>query len=353
MEENREDYYSLQDIINTLRAFLRYLLNRWWVLMLVILVGVGLGIVYYYNQKPKYEAITTFILEDKSANNNGLAGLASQFGFNIGNLTGGGSMFSGDNILTILKSKKVIDRVLLSSVDSSSSIKKSLADYYLDFTDMKKKWHKKPLLADISFTSIKNQVTPLQDSILNVIYQSIIKKNLTTERTSKQSSIIRVTVTASDCLFARLIARRLVDEAAKLYMDIRIGTAQENIQQMQRRSDSLLLLLNSKSYSTAANQLLDVNPGIKTAVVPVEIGIRDKTVLATLYTEVTKNLEASKLLLSQQTPVIQLLDTPGFLLKNQKKGMLFLIIAFSMVAELIYISGAFLSFLIRNNKLVV
>jgi hypothetical protein len=130
------------------------------------------------------------------------------------------------------------------------------------------------------------------------------------------------------------MAERLVKEAAKLYMDIRTGTAQENIKQLQLRSDSLLFLLNNKSYSTAASQPLDVNPGLKTAIVPVEIGTRDKTVLATLYAEVVKNLEASKLLLSQQTPVIQVLDKPGYLLKDKKMGS----ILFGVI-------GAFVGFL--------
>src|SRR5690348_11146400 len=130
-------------------------------------------------------------------------------------------------------------------------------------------------------------MTPIMDSVLNLIYESILKSNLVTERTSKQGSIIMVQVTASNSVFARLMAERLVDAASKLYLDIRTGTAKENIAQLQRRSDSLLILLNSKSYTAAASQPLDINPGIKTAIVPVEIATRDKTVLATLYAEVT------------------------------------------------------------------
>jgi hypothetical protein len=186
------------------------------------------------------------------------------------------------------------------------------------------------------------------NSVLNVIFESIIKKNVVPERTSKQGSIIRVKVTASDCLFARLMSERLVNEAARLYMNIRVGTAQDNIHQLQSRSDSLLMLLNSKSYSTAASQPLDVNPGMKTAIVPSEIGTRDKTVLATLYAEVTKNLEASKLLLSQQTPVIQLLDRPGILLDDNKMGLLFLLIVSSFFVGAIGVVIAIVTFFLKR-----
>jgi uncharacterized protein involved in exopolysaccharide biosynthesis len=95
---------------------------------------------------------------------------------------------------------------------------------------------------------------------------------------------------------------------------------------------------------------LDVNPGLKDAIVPVEITTRDKAVLATLYTEVTKNLEASKLLLSQQTPVIQLLDEPGYLLRDNKKRLLMVLFAFSFGAALAYLMVAFILFHLNTAK---
>lgn len=349
VNSKEEDYNSLGDILNRIKSFSKFLLKRWWLLLAFILVSAGLGAGYYSFQKPRYEAVTTFILEDKAGGGGGgLAGLASQFGFNIGSLTGGGNIFSGDNILSILRSKKVVEKVLLSSTgDSSNSM--SLADLYLDFSGLKKSWKENPSLTAINFTNIRQPLTPLQDSVLNVIYESVNKNNLATDKISKQGTIIKVIVTAPNSLFARLMTQRLVNEASELYLTIRIGTAKENIQQLQRRSDSLLLLLNNKSYHAAVSQPLDINPGIRAAIVPVEIANRDKTVLATLYAEVTKNLEASKMLLSQQTPVIQMLDQPGLGLDDNKKGLLFLLIVFSTVAGFIYVIIAFLLFYVKTR----
>jgi len=233
---------------------------------------------------------------------------------------------------------------LLSKIGDSTS-RLSLADYYLEFTGTKKGWAKKPVLVSINFSD-SNSITPLQDSVLNLIYERIVNKNLEAQRTNKQNSIISVTVTTPNSIFSRLLSERLVDAAAKLYMDIRIGTAQKNIIELQKRSDSLLLLLNNKSYSTAASQQLDINPGIKTAIVPVEIATRDKTVLATLYAEVIKNLEAGKLMLSQQTPVIEVLDKPGYLLEDKRKGLAFLAIVVSMISGFLYVAAAVSLFLL-------
>ncbi|MGN6494937.1 MAG: hypothetical protein ACTHLE_23320 [Agriterribacter sp.] len=312
---------------------------------MAIIAAAGLGFLYYNLQKPKFEAATTFILEEKSSGGGGLAAMASQFGFSLGGLSGGGSIFSGDNILNILKSKKIVEKVLLSKVDSGSTNSLCLADYYLEFTGTRKNWQERPELANICFTNLKS-ISPLQDSVLNVMYERIVKKNLAIERLSKQSSIIRVDVSAEDGVFARLMSERLVNEAANLYLTIRTGTAQENIREMQKRSDSLLNLLTSKTYTTAASQLLDANPGIKTAVVPVEIANRDKTVLATMYAEVAKNLEASKVLLSQESPVIQMLDKPTYLLKDKKKGLVLLLLVFSFAGGALYMVVAFLKYLI-------
>jgi hypothetical protein len=348
MKESTGDY-SLSDILIVLKAFFRYQINRFWLLFLVALIGGGLGVYYYFKQKPRYEATTTFILEDKSTAGGGLAGLASQFGINVGSLNGGGSFFAGDNILNILKSKKVVQEVLLSQVQESSLGNQTLADLYLEFTGIKEAWQKKPLLARISFADVKKEISPVRDSVLNAIYEKIINSYLSTDRASKQGSIIKVQVIASNSLFARLMTERLVEAAAKLYVDIKTGTAEANIQQLQRRSDSLLVALNRKSFSAAASQPLDINPAIRTAIVPSEIATRDKTVLATLYAEVTKNLEASKLILSQQSPVIQVLDRPEYLLVDKKKGMKFCIAVFALGLFAVYLIGALLYFLRKGD----
>src|SRR5687768_10867145 len=156
MEENKEDYYSASEILNHIKSFLQYLRKKSWLLILAILTGSSLGMVYYYKQKPKYEAETTFLLEEKSMSGGGLASLASQFGINVGGV-GGGSMFSGDNILNILTSEKVIRQVLLSRVDDKVHGKKTLADIYLDFTGIRKNWQKDSSFPDIHFTGEEKQ----------------------------------------------------------------------------------------------------------------------------------------------------------------------------------------------------
>ncbi|HEU4472027.1 MAG TPA: Wzz/FepE/Etk N-terminal domain-containing protein [Flavisolibacter sp.] len=352
MNENKEEQFSLGDLTTSMRRFLVYLRRRILLFIITIVIGASLGLLFYFMQKPEYEAVTTFILEEKSAGGGGLAGIASQFGFDIGGLTGGGSIFAGDNILEILRSKKIIYTVLLSkaSADTAGNAP-TLADAFLDFQGWRKKWERQEL-KNISYANAGKGLSSLQDSVLSEIHKYLVKRALSADRVNKKGSIIEVEVKAANSDFARFLAERIVDESAKLYLQIKTGTAQANIAKLQRRSDSLLVLLNQKSYTAAASQSLDLNPGIKTALVPTEIISRDKTVISTLYAEVTKNLEASKMLLSQQTPVIQLLDRPGYLLKDDRKSLAFSLVVFSIVAAGLYLFAALMLFYFFQLKSV-
>ena len=64
---------------------------------------------------------------------------------------------------------------------------------------------------------------------------------------------------------------------------------------------------------------MDINPLFRTGnLVAAETTIRDKALLATIFASVTQNLEMAKFTLSQETPVIQIVDTPILPLKKEK-----------------------------------
>lgn len=340
--ENKQ-FYSLTDIWKLLSGFIKYCLQKWWLLAILAGIGIGIGLLYYSRQKPRYEAACNFILEEKQSGMGNLGGIASQFGFDLGGLSGGGGIYSGDNILEILKSKKIVFNVLRSRRDTHTTA--SLADEFIEFSGLGKRLQSKLNRESITIPAGAEPVSATKDSILTLIYDQIKKKYLLVERTNKKGSIIQVQVTSPSNVFSRLMSERLVIEAGDLYLTIKNQSALGNISRMQKRSDSLLLLLNGKSYNVAAKSILDANPGVKSSLVPVEIATRDKAVVTALYTEITKNLEASKMILSQQTPVIQILDTPAELLPDKKKGVIFICAISSLLFSLIAIVVLFIRYL--------
>ena len=331
MENKPVSTLNMSDLINEVLGFVKALLASWKLALLLIIVCCFVATAYYFFQKPKYEGSASFILEEKgSSMGGGLSGLASQFGVDIGSLSGSAGLFAGDNILDIMKSRTIIEKVLLSKVDSTQAANKNtLADLYLDFNQLKKKWASRADLANLSFANVVpgTATTRLQDSVLFQIYQQLTKKNITVERLNKKGSIIEVATTTANEVFSKLFSERLVTETMKMYIDIKTSTAAKNIQRLERRSDSLMVVLNSKSFKSASLQVLDANIAYKSAAVPVEVTQRDKTVTYALYSEVMKNLEASRMALAGQTPIINLLDNSKYPLEDQRKPLSLLLFA--------------------------
>lgn len=120
---------------------------------------------------------------------------------------------------------------------------------------------------------------------------------------------------------------------------------------MQQKADSLLVLLNGKSYETAEAQVLNANPAMKTIGLPAKLAGRNELLIGTLYTEVVKNLESAKTMLMVQTPVIQIIDNPRLPLVRIIKGRLVSLVL--GVFSLVIIVFGYLSIRFLLNKKIV
>jgi hypothetical protein len=307
----------LGDVIESIKRFFAYLRSQFVLIALCGLVGLVLPLIYRAFQKPAYAASTTFILEEKSATGGGLAGIASQVGLDLGSLGSGSSLFTGDNILDIIKSRVIIEKVLLTPISGNSG--KTLADLYLEFSGMGEK-----LPAPVSFAIPSVAHTVYQDSVLYVMYDQIAKKNVSVDRLNKKGSIFKIVTVSQNQVFSKNFAERLLKETTTYYVNVKTSSALANVQRLQARGDSLLRVLNAKSYNAASFQILDPNVAYKSMSVPAEVSSRDKSIVFSIYAEVTKNLEMSRIALVSQTPVIQLLDVPKYPLMDDRKSYLFL-----------------------------
>jgi len=322
--EKQEEEVTLKELMLKLQEWWAYLLRKWWVIGIFGVIGAGLGLTYALLERAKYVAKLTFVLEDSNASGAlaAYAGLASQFGIDLG---GGGSsgVFQGDNILEFLKSRLMIERTLLSPVDMAGK-KQSLADLYAEIYHLDKAWASKPYLKGINFPVglARTRFSLLQDSLLNVMHQRIVKTNLKVAKPDKKLSFIAVTCTTPDQVFSKLFTERLVKEAIDFYVNTKIKRSQTNVDKLQIAADSLEILLNRTTYSLAAARDLNQNPARQVAAVGTEVQARDKMVLQTMYAEVVKNLELSKMAMAQETPIVQIVDAPILPLEKDRLGKL-------------------------------
>ena len=164
---------------------------------------------------------------------------------------------------------------------------------------------------------------------------------------NKEGSVLFVAVTTEDPLFSAFFTERLVEEARDWFINLKTEIALANLQQFQHRADSLQSLIARQTYHTAAEQILNPNEAFKTALVPVEISQRERLIQQTLYAEVVKNLEFSRMALSNQTPVVHILDRPHRPLKGQQCSLTMIL---SIAVALGLLFSLFLAYYLHQQK---
>ena len=320
--QNSSDEISIKELIQKLQSLWRFLLSKWMVIFLFGIIGAALGLGYAFLQPIKYTSKLSFVVEDGKSTGGGLASLAGQFGFDLGG-GGGGGVFSGDNILLFLKSEGLVRETLLTFYDENGKI--TLADQYAEVAKLKEGWQKNSSVGKVDFKLFVDKIMPRkEDSLMQSIVSGIIKAELSVSKPDKKASFIEVKVSSKDELFSKLLAERLVKVATDRYIESKTKTKALNIAKLQYKADSLAALLNNKTYAAAVSQqsLVDANPALRTAPIASEISSREKTMAATIFAEVVKNLEISKTILNQETPVIQMVDQSTLPLPKEKVSKL-------------------------------
>lgn len=315
---------SIKEIILKIRSIISYLLRSWWLIVLFSIVGASIGFTLAYLSKLKYRAELTFVMEDNSSSNplSKYASLAGQFGVDLGEGSGSG-LFQGDNIMEFLRSRLLIQKSLL-SVMMVDGKKETLAERYIEINDLRKGWEKSEVLANVHFPvdADRSKFTIVQDSLLQVFHQTILKNHLLIDRPDEKLNFISVKFTSPSELFSKVFVENLVKEALSFYIDTKTRRTRSSVDKLQGQADSLEILLNRKTYSAAAVQDLNQNPARQAASISSELALRDKLILQTMYGEVIKNLEMSKIAMTQETPLVQIIDLPVLPLEKVKLSKL-------------------------------
>lgn len=318
------DEISLKELFQKLEKWWAFLLTQWWKIALVGFIGGCIGFVYAWMQPINYTAKMTFVVEEGKSGGSSLGGLASlagQFGVDVGG--SGDGLFSGDNMLLYFKSSSLAKEVLLSKFDSIST--KTIADVYAEVYDLKESWNKNPKIGDFFFQTFPKDKSCLriQDSLIQKITESILSSKFSVGKVDKKAGFIEVITKMKNEHLAKVFCERVVKIAVDRYITIKIQRQKRTVDKLQTRVDSLATLLNQKTKAGANLQAkantMDINPlyNANTTVVT-ETTIREKTMLATIFASAAQNLELAKFTLSQETPVIQVIDAPIFPLKKEK-----------------------------------
>lgn len=339
--------YSPQ-AVRTLNALFRCILQKWWLFVIVGLVaGIG-GVIYSMYQKPEYKSHLTFALDDGGSGGGigSFINLASQFGLNIGS---GKDIFAGDNILEIMKSRRMIEKVLL-SVDTFGNKPYTLIEYYL-IESGNRNSNSKTKNINFPVGQKRSTFSYQQDSLLYKVYQQFSVKFIVTQRPDRKLNIFEISITSTNEKFTKDFTDRIVAETGNFYTEIRTKKAKETLNVLERRAATMKDNLNSSIKSRAAVQDVNVNPAFSEAQVPVQKQQTNIQVYGAAYAEMFKNLELARFQYLNEIPLLQVIDRADYPMEKIKSGKLKMAVLFAFFAESIalFIIGVINTF---SNKTV-
>jgi len=317
---------TIKEVIINLKDWYYFLLSKWKILILFGLIGATYGLYEAWTQKPVYTAVTTYALDDESGGGgmSGALGLASSLGFNLGG-TGAGGAFGSGNLMDLMHSRSLIEKTLLAEVEVQGK-KMSLAEFYIDISNLRKTWAEKPDFVQPYFPINSNRAnfTRIQDSVLGIISAGIDRDQLSITQKDKKLSIGMIEVKSGNEAFAKLFCETLVKEVSAFYIETKSRKAKNNVAILQKQADSIRLELNNaiNGVAEANDNTFNLNSAMsikKVSVLKRQVDVQANTAI---LTQLVANLEMSKLALLKETPLIQIIDRPILPLKKEKKGRL-------------------------------
>lgn len=335
------DEVSLKDVILSIREWLHYLLSKWKVLVIALVVGGLAGIAYSYFSPRKYVAKTTFVLDDDSQDAQTLGALAGLSNV-LGGGSGNGSLFSGDNIIWLYTSNRMLGKTLLDTAMRDGK-KIILINWLLALDSDLKDADNKLRAADKRYQGFpdqlldRQQLSRTQGQLLNAAIAKIRSKYIQVSNENNTVGIVGVTVVSREELFSFAFANKIVALVNDFYVNSKTQKEQEQVAVLQKKVDEFNKSMGASMHqaANAADAIPNANPMLRGLQVKPQREIVDVQVNSAIYTTMVQQLEMAKVALAKETPLIQVVDAPelpltavhwGFIKAVSLFGIIFVIL---------------------------
>lgn len=319
-----ESQFTLKEVFQNLGEWFVFFLSKWKILVMAGIIGIGLGVLVSVFKKPVFHAETSFVLEEGEGGGIGqMSGLASLVGVNLGSLGGTSGLFQGDNIMELYRSDRMLGETLLSPFGDSQL----LIDRYVAFEKLDQKWASKVDFEAMDFSVPREQFSVTQDSVIMEVSKLIRENQLGVAKPDRKLSIIQVTISSKDEPFAKTFNEALVEKVNTFYFETKTKKTGENLAILQTQADSVRTILDESigAYASATDRVPNANPLLSSATVESKKRQIDVQATGAVYQEIVKNLEIAKVNHRNNSPLIQIIDSPRLPLKRSEirlvKGM--------------------------------
>ncbi len=308
---NTEGEISLKELIIRIKNVLSFLVKKWKLILLFVILGAASGFFLAKTKKPVYKAKGIFVLDEGGGNTPAAMGGLAMLGLNLGSNSSG--LFSGTkNILWLYSSKSMIKRALLTTVMRDGK-KEVLINWLIEESKLQKALgasYKKDMFLNITDSSL---LTPVQNSVILNCCGLIANKYLKVKEEDGTDNMIGVSITSRDELFAKEFAETLINMVNQFYIQSKTMKILEEIAVLQSKADSFRLKMDNSMFQAASamDAAPNANPNLQVLRVAPQRKRVDVDVSSALYIELTKNLESRRMSLAQETPLIQIIESPS------------------------------------------
>lgn len=317
-----DKYAQLKVIINFIVTFYRrskeILKKYWWLFVILTLIGYGVVAYKILNKEVVYQAVITFILQDEDSGSSQSAFVDPLSSYLLSRSTS--QTINIDRIIEIIYSQK-----LLSVVFFNKCIIKGKEDYLINH--FLSEYYG---INDSYFKSYRglNGLDRNQFRVFNNA-SSIIKKSISIEQTKSGAFVMKLNTINEE--LSKISTELLYQNISSFYIDKTTEKAQRNYVFLRNRLDSIRNMLYSSEYQVANFEDRSRNLLLVTARVPQIRQQRNTIFYETLYGEVLKSFETSKVTLNNITPIFQILQRPYYPLSAITRLSIVIVIIGSVV----------------------
>jgi hypothetical protein len=351
IDNNRQPVLVNNSESAIIKEVLKRTYHKWWLILIIGVAGGIAGYIYAANKKPLFQSYLSFAL-DQGATGGDLssaAGFASQLGISFG---GAQNVFSGDNIIEIMLSRRIIEDVLL-SVDTIDNKPTTLIEWY---NQIELPYKKNVSFADIHFQpgELRKSFSYAKDSVLYSTYMDFKRTNIIARRPDKRLNIYELMVSSHNEKFSKIFTDKLIDKTNRFYTEITSKKARETLEILEKRVPVVKEKLDASISSKAIIQDANLNPAFANAIVPLLKEQSNEEVYGAAYGEMFKNLEIARFQYLKSIPLLQIIDPAEYPLLKIKPGKLKTSVMFSIAFIFIFILifGSIQLFLsLKENKI--
>jgi hypothetical protein len=229
----------------------------------------------------------------------------------------GGGMFTGENLLTLMKSRRMVQDVLLSPVEIDGGSVLLVNRFIQTLPELKESWDSLGLYP----VQASKPFNRTQDSAIGVIYAMVSDKALAVTKQDEALSFVTLSYSGHDEAFAGAFVEELTARATDFYVESKMANMRGNMQKLQNRVDSVSAELQIAMVGYASAQDQNSFTVQSTAKVPSVQKQMRVTMLTTLYGELVKNLELSKTMAAREEPLITIIDRPHYPLRVRESKL--------------------------------